>query len=111
LLREAENLMPAGERVRKLEGAILDELRVKAAVGSEVDVFEEDAEERGRDGRAGVGGVDGDDNGSLLGLGQKPERGERERDGGEDEFFKHRLASHAKGFLRARLLGLLSNAR
>src|SRR5438045_2730331 len=49
---------PAHEGVVELEGAIFDALGVEAAVGGEVDVFEEDAGEGGGD--RGAGAIDGD---------------------------------------------------
>ena len=41
---ETQNLMPASQRFRELERSVLDQLRIEPAVGSEVDIFEKDAE-------------------------------------------------------------------
>ncbi len=47
-----DGLLPAHERLGELERAVLDPLRIEAPVRREVDVFEKDAVERGRDWRA-----------------------------------------------------------
>ena len=49
---------PAHERIGELERAVLHSLGIDAAVGREVDVLEEDTEERRRD--CGAGTIDGD---------------------------------------------------
>ncbi len=53
-------LLPAHERLRELEGPVLDPLRIEAAVGGEVDVLEEDAVHRRGDRRARLVGRDRD---------------------------------------------------
>ena len=44
--------LPPHQRLRKLERAVLYKLGIETAVGSEVDVFEEDAVHRGLNGSA-----------------------------------------------------------
>ena len=53
--------VPACQFLVEFEGAILDELGIKATVGAEVDVFEKDPEHRGRNFRSGMAGVNCDD--------------------------------------------------
>ena len=75
---EAQNLVPAGERLLKFEGAVLHEFGIEAAVGREVDVLKENAVHVGRDGRAGVGGIDGNDDWGLRFLAQEAGGNKRE---------------------------------
>jgi hypothetical protein len=56
-LHAAESL-PALQRIREFERAVLDQLRIQASVRSEVDVFEEDAVHRRLNRRARLGKVD-----------------------------------------------------
>ena len=54
------DFLPAHHRVRELERTILYALGIQPAVSAEVDIFEEQPEERSGDGRAGFGDLDGD---------------------------------------------------
>ena len=60
------DFVPGGEGLAELEGAVLHQFRVEPAVGAKVDVLKENAEHLGRDGRAGMRGVDVDDDGRIL---------------------------------------------
>ena len=65
----AEGVPPHKVIGSELEGAVLEELAVEAAVGREVDVLEEDAPLRGLNHGTGLLGVDGDDGLGLEGEG------------------------------------------
>ncbi len=71
--------VPSGERLVEFEGAVLDALGIKSAVGGEVDVFEENTEHRRRDSCSGMGGIDRDHGWTRLILACCEER--RENDG------------------------------
>jgi hypothetical protein len=88
--------VPAGERLLKLERAVLDEFGIEATVGAEVDVFEKDSVERGGDGGAGVRGVDGDNGGGddcgfLRVLAEEGDRNKDKGEGGGAKCFAHEI--------------------
>ncbi len=105
---DGQNLVPARERFVEFKGSILDEFGVEPAVGSEVDVFEKDAEHLGRDGRAGVSNVDVDESGALLCVAPSKDQSKTNEQHGAAKISGHRGGTHYSGVYREGLRRLMS---
>src|SRR5208283_1182410 len=81
------DLVPSGERIVEFERAILDQLRIEAPIGAEIDVLEENAEHRWRNRRTRVGGIDRDHGRVSLLLARKPDGKEGKQKHSERDLF------------------------